>query len=492
MQSAIFGLDALRALEQRAAQAGINLMQRAAQATADWISARVAPGAQLLFAVGPGNNGGDALIAARLLHQAGFRVAIFLPETPHSPLTQQALADWLLCGQSTLTTLPHPYPRPDLIIDGLFGIGIGRAFTPAWCARIERINASGAPILALDTPSGLNPYTGYAHNAVVHATATLTFLCHKPGLFTGAGADLAGEVFLERLAPHDWGCDQPEGAINQPQASGLVRQRNSHKGSYGCVAIVGGTEGMLGAALLAGRAALSAGAGKVHVCALDLRLPVDTGAPELMLRDADQIPECDVLALGPGLGQDQAALHLLNIALERPVPLVLDADGLNLVAKIPELAMRLSERQAPAIITPHPAEAARLLAMRTEEVQADRLGAARRLALHLNAIVILKGAGSLIVAPDGYYHLNTTGGPALASAGQGDVLTGVTAAMLAQGQEPFEAASLAAFVHGMVADEYVQAHGGPIGLTASSTAAGIGRQINRLLPARQPFPLRLN
>jgi hydroxyethylthiazole kinase-like uncharacterized protein yjeF len=240
--------------------------------------------------------------------------------------------------------------------------------------------------------------------------------------------------------------------------------------------------GMLGAALLSGRAALRAGAGKVWVCALDARLAVDTQNPELMLRDCDSIPDSCVLAIGPGLGQQARSLALLTQMLGRADPLVLDADALNLLAREPGLQHILTARQAPAILTPHPAEAGRLLGISSTEVQNDRIRAARALARRYHAVVVLKGAGSLIVRPDGFYHLNTSGGPALAAAGQGDVLTGLIAALLAQGLNDFDAASLAVKAHSLTADEYVRASGGPIGLAASASAEALAGILNRLLP----------
>jgi hydroxyethylthiazole kinase-like uncharacterized protein yjeF len=481
MHTAIYGLSALRSLETRARQSGTDLMAQAGQATADWVAAHTLPGARILLAAGPGNNGGDALIAARLLKNAGFAVDVLLPVESRAQDAIAALQAWRATGAGTLKTLPVPYSRPDLVVDGLFGIGIDRPFSPAWSELIEQLNTLGAPILALDTPTGLDPYLGQAQNTAIRAHSTLTFLSQKPGLHTGAGADLAGTVFLAPLTHPGWAGETPEGAINHPDASGLQRRRNSHKGSYGTVAIVGGASGMLGAALLAGRASLSAGAGKVLVCTLDARIAVDPLAPELMIRGAEGLPVCDVLAIGPGLGTEEVGLRLLSEALDLPVPLVIDADGLNWLAREPHLFERLAQRTSPVILTPHPAEAARLLGADTQTIQTNRVHAARTLAARSNSIVILKGAGSLIACPDGYYHVNTSGGPALASAGQGDVLTGLVAALLGQGLEPFEAASLAVFAHGQAGDEYVSAESGPIGLTASATAHRFGPVLNRLM-----------
>lgn len=274
--------------------------------------------------------------------------------------------------------------------------------------------------------------------------------------------------------------------MNRQGAQALQRRRDSHKGSHGTVAIIGGSEGMLGAALLAGRAALAGGAGKVHVLALDGRLAADTACPELMLHDARQPhsqPDCDVLAAGPGLGQSKQARQWLEHALASPLPLVLDADALNMLASDAQLQDLLAMREADTILTPHPAEAARLLGHHTATVQSDRLAAVQQLASRFDCLVILKGAGTLIATAGQPYLLNTSGGPALAVAGQGDVLSGLIAALLAQGMPAMAACCLAVRVHGMAGDEYQQEAGGPIGLTATATAQRCSHILNRLLHA---------
>jgi len=480
MQTAIYSLGALRALEERARHAGVELMPRAARAIVDWVREHYPPGAHILLAAGPGNNGGDAILSAPLLKEAGYRIDLLLTQAPVLPAVRQALQHLEQQGVTGMATLPADQPRPDLLIDGLFGIGIDRPFSAPWCALIDSLNQLQAPTLSLDTPSGLDAYRGSSLNAVIRASTTLTFLCHKPGLLTGEGVDLAGNVILAPLGVHDWGNSLPEGGLNQPSTLGLIRKKNSHKGSYGCVVVAGGAEGMLGAALLAGRSALYGGAGKVYVCALDQRLAVDPCCPELMLRNADTLPACSVLAIGPGLGQGPAARQLLADALHRRESMVLDADALNLLADMPALQAEMARQALPRILTPHPAEAARLLGISTAEIQADRPEAARALSSRLNSVVILKGAGSLICRQDGYYRVNTTGGPALACAGQGDVLTGLIAALLAQGLSPFDAASLATHVHGLTASRYVEEYQGPIGLSASQSARSCARILNQL------------
>ncbi|WP_406850295.1 NAD(P)H-hydrate dehydratase [Chromobacterium phragmitis] len=478
----ILSLEALRRLERAAA--GLDLMRRAAWAAADWVSARAPAGAPLLICAGPGNNGGDALHAARELQARGYPTLVYQPIPPGSAECAEARRLAEDDGIAILSALPERAPPPALLIDGLFGIGLSRPLDAHWQEILRRLDRIDCPRLALDCPSGLDAYTGQPQGAALRADHTLTFLCHKPGLYGGPGADLAGSV---ELAPLDCPFDlypAAEGELNRPSAAALARSRDSHKGSYGAAAVVGGAPGMLGAALLAGRSALAGGAGKVYLCPLDGRLPVDPAAPELMVRPVDEaaeLPAADAFAVGPGLGQQEQAARLLEQAIARPCPLVLDADALNLLATRDELAERVAARAAPTVLTPHPAEAARLLRSSVGEVQSDRVRHVRRLAERFNCVAVLKGAGSLIARPDGFYRVNTSGGPELASAGQGDVLTGLIAALLAQGLDAFDAASLAVRLHGLAGDDYRAENGGPIGLAASATAPRVSRALNRLL-----------
>lgn len=484
LQQALWSLPALRRVEIEAELQGLDLMQRAARATADWTRRHLPPASRVLVAAGPGNNGGDALYAALLLLREGYGVDILMPQMPSSAPAQQAYLALRSAGGIPLQQLAANTPSPDLLIDGLFGIGLSRPLEAKWLAIIDQLEQLDCLKLALDCPSGLNAYTGLAQQACIHATHTLTFLCHKPGLFYAAGADHAGQVELATLDCPAVLQPAAEGYLNRQGAQALQRRRDSHKGSHGTVAIIGGSEGMLGAALLAGRAALAGGAGKVHVLALDGRLAADTSCPELMLHDARQPhsqPDCDVLATGPGLGQSRQARQWLEHSLASSQPLVLDADALNMLASDTQLQDLLAMRTAETILTPHPAEAARLLGSSTAMVQADRLAAARELVNQFGCIVVLKGAGTVIAAPDQPYQLNTSGGPALAVAGQGDVLSGLIAALLAQGLPAMAASCLAVRVHGMAGDEYQQQAGGPIGLSASATALRCSAILNRLL-----------
>lgn len=268
----------------------------------------------------------------------------------------------------------------------------------------------------------------------------------------------------------------------------LSRPDDSHKGLFGSVAIVGGNIGMVGACLLAGRAAFAAGAGKVWVNVLDARLVVDVIAPELMVRGAmADLSGADALAVGMGLGQDAAAHHAFMHALSHSDrPLIIDADALNLLAleaseanDVVPLRHALRAHGRTTVLTPHPAEAARLLGCAVADVQADRLASAQKIAAKYSSVTVLKGSASIIAHPDGTHHINHTGNAALAVAGQGDVLSGVIVALLAQGLSAFDAASLAVYWHGLAGERYVLEAGGTVGLSASAMPSLLSRVINQ-------------
>ncbi len=453
-------------------------MERAGHAAAE--VARAMAGERsgaILVVAGPGNNGGDAFVVARWLREWFFEVTVvFCADAARLPTdAAAALAAFRGAGGTTRDAIPADW-RGVLIVDGLFGIGLRRAPAAPYAAMIERINAAGVPILALDVPSGLDADTGAAFSPCVRADATTTFIALKPGLLTGAGVDLCG-----RLSVHALGLDAEVLAaaqghrldwsvVSRSLPDVLQRKsRNVHKGTFGTLGIIGGAHGMIGAPLLAGRAALHAGAGKVWIGFADASFPaVDWAMPELMLRAADRVlgAGADALACGTGLGTDANAGAIVARALAERVPLVLDADALNVIAADKGLARAAAGRPAPTVATPHPAEAARLLGKSVAQVEADRLGAAQALAEILRASVVLKGAGSVVAHPDGRWEINATGNPGLATAGSGDVLTGFVAALLAQGVEAGEALRVAVCLHGAAADRCVAQGAGPLGLTA--------------------------
>ena len=478
----------VRAIESTAASSSPPLMERAGLAAAE-VARDVSGGTgkPVLIFAGPGNNGGDAFVVARHLKQWYFNVTVLFAgdESKLSADARAALRAWRKAG-GTVIQSPPVSQQWGLVVDGIFGIGLERDVGGHYAEWIKTINGLGAPVLALDLPSGLHSDTGRVMGCAVRATHTVTFIAFKPGLLTLDGPDHCGEIHLREL-----GLDTPKlrpapgHLIGREVLAGVLepRLRNSHKGDNGSVGIVGGDRGMVGAALLAGRAALKSGTGRVYIGLLARDAPLlDAEQPELMLRNAGEVlklANLNCLAVGPGLGQTPEAAFYLGWALESPLPLVLDADGLNLVAADAGLAGQLKNRKSATLLTPHPAEAARLLATTTREVQMDRVGAAITLADKFNSLVVLKGAGSICAAPKGTWHINTSGNPGMASAGMGDVLTGMVAALLSQAVAAKVALLAAVYLHGAAADLAVAKGAGPVGLAASETIAAARSLLNQ-------------
>jgi ADP-dependent NAD(P)H-hydrate dehydratase / NAD(P)H-hydrate epimerase len=455
----VYLTEDIRHIEQ--ANSALPLMERAGAAAAELAVTLLSDkGKDVLVLAGPGNNGGDAKVVARILQEKFFRV--------------------------TVADATPPENKFSLVIDGLFGIGLTRPIEGAYAKLVDYANAQTCPVLALDIPSGLHSDTGQVLGCAVRATHTLTFIGLKPGLLTLEGPDHCGKVSVADLSLQKGGA--AKGWVAEPSLFRNVlkpRPRNFHKGMAGSVGIVGGAEGMAGAALLAGRAALKLGSGRVYAGLLE-PLAVDTDALELMLRHPDDVLglDLDAVVVGPGLGRSERAETLLGAALASDLPCVLDADALNLVAENEDLRKACARRKADTLITPHPAEAGRLLAETTAHVQSDRLKAARALSSNLNAHVVLKGNGSILVARDGHWYVNASGNPGMASAGMGDVLAGMLGALLAQKFSGETAMALGTHLHGCAADECVRAGAGPVGLTATELLDPARRIWNGWLASR--------
>ena len=483
-----------------------SLMQRAGQAAAK-VALELLPvphgHARVLVLAGPGNNGGDALETAHRLAHAGVQVSVLLIKPPatvdaqracehaqNSPL--QFLDPQLAQESGAHHTSSITSTRWHLVIDGLFSIGASRPVTGSLRTLVETINQVHCPVLALDVPSGLDADTGNVigqqadHPGVaVRASHTITFIADKPGLHTCDGRDYAGKVIVANLDIDHHHFSASNIHLNDlMQFARLLhlRPHNSHKGTYGNVAVIGGAHGLAGALILAARAALFCGAGRVYGGFISHAPAYDCVQPELMCRQAHELDFANAtLLVGPGLGTSDSALELLQKALASDSALVLDADALNLIAHSKSLQSQLIAHHKPAILTPHPLEAARLLACSTFDVQADRLHAARMLSTKFACTVILKGSGSIIAGSHDKVVINTTGNPALASAGTGDVLAGVCASLLAQGWPEWEAALAATWLHGSAADMLVEQGVGPIGLTASELVQSIRSAFNLLV-----------
>lgn len=462
----------------------VSLMQRAGEAVARLAASMVVNGGRILVLAGPGNNGGDAWVAVRALQAAWHEVTVLSLGEPTAPEARAARSAFLEHKGNVATTWPSG-KRFDLIIDGLLGIGLARPVEGPIAMLIEQANATRTPILALDVPSGLEADSGVALGNTIRATATITFIGAKAGLFTGDGPDHAGDVQIESLQIDDALLESSAQLLTAETVRALVprRRRSAHKGSNGSVGIMGGATGMAGAAALAARAALLLGAGKVfHASLCEQSQGFDPGHPEIMLRKPRDLLDqkaLTALVIGPGLGTSDVAKNLLTSALKLPIPLVVDADALNLIASWRAQQNALPKREAPTLLTPHPGEAARLLDTDTATVQRDRVGSARALAQRFRATVVLKGAGTVIAFPDDRWCINGTGNPGLASGGTGDVLAGMLGALIAQGLDTESAAQLGVCLHGAAADACVARGVGPIGLTASDVALAARDLINR-------------
>ncbi|HEV8503314.1 MAG TPA: NAD(P)H-hydrate dehydratase [Casimicrobiaceae bacterium] len=467
----------VRAVEKSAH--GAPLMERAGSAAAGVATALLAArSGTVVVLAGPGNNGGDGFVVARRLRDAFHDVAVVFRDDAKKlpPDAAHARAAWLAAGGVTVSDPPRATPA--LVVDALFGIGIARPLATRHAELVAWANACGAPIVALDVPTGLNADSGIATAPAIRARASATFIALKPGMLTAAGPDLCGEISVH---PLDLAIDASaaHGHCLRWRALADVlpeilyrRARNAHKGSFGTLLVVGGADGMCGAPLLAARAALRLGAGKVIVGFAAAAHPaVDLHCPELMLRAA-QAPfdGADAIVIGPGLGTSAAARGLVAAAIAASVPLVLDADALNLVAADAELRAALRSRHAPRVMTPHPAEAARLRATDVSDIQRDRCAAARAIAHEFGAHVVVKGGGSVLAHPDGRYDINASGNPALATAGTGDVLSGMIGALVAQRIDAADALRLGVCLHGAAADALVARGTGPLGVAASSIA----------------------
>ena len=472
----------LRALEQRYASSTPALMERAGHAVAALALRRFGVG-HILACAGPGNNGGDAFVMARELAAAGCRVSILFRHDPLQLPADAQLAYAACCHPCIEFCREVPPANFSLVVDGLFGIGLKRPISGEMAELVQRINAFSGPVLALDVPSGLDADTGKAHEIAVKADLTATFIAGKPGLFTNDGRDHCGEVCLLDL---DIPPQPASGKLLAPsdfRSSLSPRQHNSHKGTYGTLAVIGGAPGMAGAALLAGRAGLLLGAGRVLVGMLE-RITVDPAQLELMLRSpGDAIAQATAVVIGPGLGQSDTAVELIRRLTSADFPLLLDADALNLLASHPVLAKHIARRHSPTVLTPHPTEAARLLGIETADVQNNRIDAALSLAKHYQACIALKGCGTVLAHPDGRWRINTTGNPGLASGGTGDVLAGIAGALLAQNISAWEALCAAVHLHGSAADMLVNDGDGPAGLSAGELIAPARRIFNRWLSA---------
>lgn len=496
LPASLFTAAAVRELDQRALAdeqiPAFELMSRAGQAAFGCLLQRWPSVQFLTLLAGPGNNGGDAYVVAALAAIHGLEVS-FYTLGDHGQLSEASTRARNMALAAGVEVKPWGgvlEQDSDLLVDGLLGTGLNKAPAGELAELIEQINAHPAPVLALDIPTGLHADTGCALEPAVRADLTVTFVAMKQGLLTADGPDCCGEIAYACLDIRPAVLKSLPAAVERisyqqlaGRHEGLASRRgNVHKGRYGHVLVIGGDEGMGGAAAMACEAAARSGAGLVscatrgsHAQAILMRRPEVMVKPVVSgLELLPLLERASVLAAGPGLGQGSWGELLLQQVLHTDLPVVLDADALNLLAS-PGWRQAFGERQV--IMTPHPGEAARLLDVDIRTVQNDRFAAARDLASRYSAVVVLKGCGSLIAHPDGRVALCSDGNAGMASAGMGDVLTGVLAALLAQGMPAWQAARWGVCLHSAAAD--CAAHeNGSCGLLATDLMSWLRRLNN--------------
>ncbi|SEL38901.1 NAD(P)H-hydrate dehydratase [Ectothiorhodospira marina] len=498
LPTALYTAEQVRDMDRCAIQdhgiPGYTLMERAGAASLSVLRARWPVARVIAVVCGPGNNGGDGYVVARLAREAGLEVRLVAATDPRALQGDAARAwrDWQACSPSPRGGDARGLAGADVIVDGLLGTGLGRPVEGEMAQWVQAMNASPAPVLALDIPSGLNADTGAVMGCAVQAWATVTFIGLKQGLFTGAGPEHCGPVHYNDLdvpaavrrvqVPAAW---RWTGADLQSLGR---RSRGAHKGHFGHVLVVGGDAGMPGAVRLAAEAAARVGAGLVSVATHPAHAAlIPMARPELMCHGVEHPADLDalldkasVVAVGPGLGQGPWGQALWQRVTQWQGPLVVDADALNLLATTPL-------RRDDWVLTPHPGEAGRLLGLDGAQVQGDRPTAAASLGQRYGGVCVLKGAGSLIQGPSGR-QLCDAGNPGMASGGMGDVLTGVIAGLMAQGLPPAShwqdralsdleaAATLGVCVHAAAADR--AAVGGERGLLATDLLACLRPTVN--------------
>ncbi len=479
----------VRAIERTAIETfgltGYTLMERAGAGALRCLRERWPAVRRIAVICGPGNNGGDGYVLARLARAAGCEVTVLAASAPqrlHGDALR-ACEDWRAAGGSVHAFTPQALEPAEVLVDALLGTGLAGAVREDLTRVIGAINASDRPVLALDVPSGLDADRGEPLGTSVRAECTVTFVALKTGLFLGEGPVLCGMVRLEALGLDALQAERPIPALERLERAELGqvlprRARAAHKGDFGHVLVIGGGPGMPGAARLAAEAALRVGAGRVTVAVAAQNVAVVVATrPELMcvpLVGAETVQalaaRCDVLAVGPGLGQDAWARVALEAALECGKPVVVDADALNLVAATPPRKPR------EWILTPHPGEAARLLGRTAAAVQADRPGALAALVARYGGTVVLKGAGTLLGRSGTVPALCEHGNPGMAGPGMGDVLTGVIAGLLAQCRDPWRAARAGVLIHALAGD--AAACDGERGMLAGDLIEELRRCVN--------------
>lgn len=464
---------------------GIQLMHQAGQAAWQVLQSNWSDARNICVVCGAGNNAGDGYILAKLAFEKHFNINLLTlsaPEKLHGDAKKsyQAVSEM---GIPCQAFDPRSLSAAEVIVDAILGTGIDRDVGGGYAEAIAAINSSGRPVLSIDIPSGLNADTGKVMGQAIKAQITVTFIGLKTGLFTGQGPEYCGQVVFSDLDVPEAIYEQVPSTKERIELEGLPvvslprRRRDAHKGDYGHVLIIGGDYGFAGAARMASEAAARTGAGLVTLATRpEHAIAVSMAVPEIMARGVDNIRDLEpmleratVIAIGPGLGQSDWAMALLSRVLDTGQPVVVDADALNLIAGEPSSSERW-------VLTPHPGEAARLLNTGAGEIQADRFAAVQALQAKYGGVIVLKGSGTL-VADSGRIAVCSAGNPGMATGGMGDILTGMIAALIAQGLESNDAAKLAVCLHAAAADE-VATEQGERGMLATDLLPRIRHLLN--------------
>ncbi len=483
----VYAAAQVRAMDRHAIDvAGIPayaLMQRAAEAALALLRRQWPEATRITVLCGSGNNAGDGYVLARLARDAGLSVNACALVDPLRLAgdAARAYADFTATGGRDSGFTSTGLAATDVVVDALLGTGVDRPVDGAMRDCIEAVNASGLPVLALDLPSGLDADTGLIHGVAISATRTITFVALKAGLFLGDAWDRVGELEFSGLGVPEAAREAHAPVIRRMDGQLLEaalprRRRSAHKGDYGRVLIVGGLA-MPGAVRLAGEAALRAGAGLVTVATgAQSVAPIIAGRPELICNAVKSAAEleslldaADAVAIGPGLGLSRSARNFFGAVAECAKALVLDADALTLLAEKPR-------HRDDWILTPHPGEAARLLGTDGAAIQRDRLGSARAIAARYGGVCVLKGAGTLVAVEESLPWVCDRGNPGMATAGAGDVLTGIIAALVAGGCDLERAAAAGVLLHARAGDQAALA--GERGLVASDLIAQLQAVVN--------------
>lgn len=495
----VVSAEQMRALDSRAIQEfkipGAQLMESAGRALCDASVPFLLQSNRVVVVCGTGNNGGDGFVAARLLRNKGYEVAVFVLGDPQQIRgdastvfeTLVALEDTppIFLNATTLPSLRESLSKTDLVIDAIFGTGLNKIISGVAFSAIELINQCQRPIIAADLPSGIHANTGAVLGIAVHATKTVTFGLPKMGLYLYPGREHTGliqvaDIGIPEAAKN--GFDWQTYAFSASDGPALLprRKRTSHKGDFGHVVVRAGSTKCPGAAILVAEGALRVGAGLVSWATNISLAPLAHRMPaEVMLRTfenenlkpVDYLDGATSVVLGPGLGIHQAARNeIAELLSKSSIPVCFDADALTLIADSPEL---LKQAEVPVVLTPHPKEMARLAKSNVAAVQNDRPAIAKKFARDYGAVVILKGAATVVASPQGDMALIAAGNPGLAKGGTGDVLAGMVGGFLANGLPAYEASILAALCHGVGADRAVNLHG-EAGLRARDLIEALG------------------